>query len=150
MKRVIKMANRTEYGFTMLEIMAVIIIIGILATVVAVNVVGRIDIARVTTTKANLKILHNAVNQFKMDTGQYPAEEEGLIALIEPPSDSDVEGWEPYLDTTEIPKDAWRNDFVYYQPDPESDRPFVIISYGADGEEGGEGHDEDLRSTDAY
>jgi len=102
---------------------------------------------RVTTTKANLRILHSAIIQFKMDTGRFPTEEEGLMALIEQPDD--VTNYEPggYLDTTEVPKDVWGNDFIY-DLFPESGKPFVIISFGADGEEGGESHDADLFSTD--
>ncbi len=140
--------KKTRYGFTMLEIMAVLIILGLLATLVATKVASKIDDARVKTTFANVKTLHTAVNQFKMDTGRYPTEEEGLMALLEQPTD--VIGWEPggYLETTEIPKDAWGREF-FYQLYPESGKPFVIISYGADGEEGGEGHDADLHSTDA-
>ncbi len=109
---------------------------------------GRIDKARVVSTKANLKMLHNAVIQFKLDTGRFPTEDEGLKALIEQPTD--VTGWNTggYLETTALPKDAWGNDFIY-QLMPESGKPFVIISYGADGEEGGEGYNADLRSTDA-
>ena len=139
---------RVRGGFTLLELMAVIIILGILAGVVTVNVVGKIDKARVTTTKTNLKLLHNAVNQFRLDTGQYPSEEVGLDELIEEPTD--LTGWGPqgYLDTTAIPQDAWKNDFIYERY-PESGKPFVIISFGADGEEGGEEHDADLYSTDA-
>ncbi len=141
--------RNTKYrAFTMIEMMAVIVIIGILAGLVAVNVVGKIDKARVTTTKANLKLLHGAVIQFKFDTTRYLNEDTGLLELIEPPTD--VTGWAEngYLDTTSIPKDAWGNDFIY-QLAPESGKPFVIISYGADGEEGGEGYDTDLYSTDA-
>jgi len=136
------------HAFTIVEVMAVIVILGILAGVVAVSVVGRIDKARVTATKANLKLLHNAVTQFKMDTGRFPSEDEGLQELLTEPTD--VTGWDPsgYLDTTEIPKDGWGRDFIY-QLYPESGKPFVIISYGADGEEGGEGYDADLYSTDA-
>jgi general secretion pathway protein G len=139
--------RKSAKAFTIIEIMAVIVIIGILAGIVAVNVVGRIDKARVVSTKASLKMLHNAVIQFKLDTGRYPTEDEGLNALIEQPTD--VTGWNTggYLETTEIPKDAWGYDFVY-QLYPESGKPFVIISYGADGEEGGEDYDADLRSTD--
>ncbi len=135
-------------AFTIIEVMAVIVIIGILASVVAINVVGRIDKSRVVQTKANLKLLHNAVINFKMDTGRYPTEDMGLLELIEQPTD--VTGWDPdgYLQTTEIPKDAWGNEF-FYQLYPESGKPFVIISFGADGEEGGEGYDTDLYSTDA-
>ena len=144
-----KAKTETRKGFTMVELMAVLIIIGLLATLVVTKVATKIDQARVTTTKANLKILHSAVNQFKMDTGRFPSEEMGLEELLEQPSD--VENYEPggYLETTEIPKDGWGNEFIY-ELFPESGKPFVIKSLGADGEEGGEDYDTDLHSTDAY
>ena len=140
--------KKKRNGFTMVELMAIIVIIGLLAAVVATNVISKIDKARVTATKASLKTLHAAVNQFKMDSGRFPDEEAGLLELVEQPSD--VDNWEAggYLETTEIPRDAWGNDFDYLRY-PESGKPFVIISYGADGQEGGEGYDEDLLSTDA-
>jgi len=104
--------------------------------------------ARKLTTKANLKMLHHAIAQFKMDTGRCPTEKEGLSVLVERPSD--VKNYQPggYLDSTSVPKDAWGNDFVY-QLSPDSYKPFVIISYGADGKEGGDGINADLYSTDA-
>jgi len=140
--------RQIRYGFTMIELMAMLIIIGLLATLVVTKVASKIDQARVTTTKANLKALHVAVNQFKMDTTRFPTEEEGLKALVEQPSDA--EKWEPggYLETTQVPKDGWGRDFIY-QLYPESGKPFVIKSLGADGLEGGEGNDADLLSTDA-
>ena len=143
-----KIRNSKYRAFTMIEMMAVIVIIGILAGIVAVSVVGKIDKARVVSTKASLKMLSNAVVHFKLDTGRYPTEDEGLKALIEQPTD--VTGWNQggYLETTTIPKDAWGNEFVY-QLFPESGKPFFIISYGSDGEEGGEDYDTDLYSTDA-
>jgi general secretion pathway protein G len=139
---------KVRTGFTLIEIMAVIIIIGLLAAVGAMNFLGQTDKARVTTTKANLKMLHNSVAQFKMDTGRYPTQEEGLSVLITAPSD--VKGYQPggYINSTTIPKDAWGHDFVYIDH-PESGKPYVIVSYGADGQEGGEGFDADLYSTDA-
>lgn len=144
-----KRKRKIRCGFTMIELMAMLIIIGLLATLVVTKVATKIDQARVTTTKANLKILHNAVNQFKMDTGRFPTEEEGLMALVEQPSD--VTRYEPggYLETTEIPKDGWGYDFIY-ELSPETGKSFVIKSLGADGEEGGEDNDADLYSTDAY
>jgi general secretion pathway protein G len=144
-----KRRRKKRFGFTMVELMAVLIIIGLLATLVVTKVATKIDQARVTTTKANLKVLHSAVNQFKMDTGRFPSEDVGLIELIEQPMD--VIKYEPggYLETTEIPKDGWGNEFIY-ELYPESGKPFVIKSLGADGEEGGEGNDADLYSTDAY
>ncbi|MEJ5259200.1 MAG: type II secretion system major pseudopilin GspG [Anaerohalosphaeraceae bacterium] len=140
-----KHTNRRTKGFTLVEIMAVVLILALLMGIAAKNFIGMTDKARVTTTKATLKQLHQAVNMFKLDTGRYPTEEEGLRALIEPPSD--VTGWTGYLETTDVPKDAWKNDLVYIL-NPESGKPFVIISYGADGKEGGEGYDADLYSTD--
>jgi len=144
-----KRKRRLRKGFTMVELMAVLIIIGLLATLVVTKVATKIDQARVTTTKANLKILHSAVNQFKMDTNRFPSEDEGLMEIIEQPSD--VANWEPggYLETTEIPKDGWGNEFIY-ERFPESGKPFVIKSLGADGDEGGEDYDADLLSTDAF
>ncbi len=141
--------RKAERGFTMVELMAVLIILGLLAAVVVRNFVGQTDKARVTTTKANLRLLHMAVNQFKMDTSRLPTEEEGLMVLIEAPDD--VPNYQPggYLETTELARDGWGNDFIY-ELYPESGKPFVIKSYGADGEEGGEDYDADLLSTDAY
>ncbi|MHC5075100.1 MAG: type II secretion system major pseudopilin GspG [Planctomycetota bacterium] len=141
--------KRVVKGFSIVEIMAVLVIMGLLAGIVAINVIGRIDKAKVTATKANLKMLHNAVNQFKLDTGRFPSEELGLLELVEQPTD--VMEWSPggYLETTDIPKDAWGNEF-YYQRYTESGKPFMIISWGANGEEGGEGDDLDLYSTDSF
>jgi len=128
----------------MVELMAILIILGLLATVVVTKVASKIDQARFITTKSNLKILHSAVNQFKMDTGRFPSEELGLLELIEQPTD--VINWEPggYLETTELPLDGWGNEFKY-ELYPESGKQFVIRSFGPDGEEGTE---DDLLSTD--
>ena len=141
--------RKTAYGFTLIEIMAVLIILGLLATLVVTRVASKIDEAKVKITKANLKSLHTKVNEFKMDTNRFPTEEEGLMALIEQPSDVTTYPEGGYLETTEIPTDGWGREF-FYERFPESGKPFVIISLGADGEEGGEGYDTDLLSTDAF
>ncbi len=141
------MRQTKKKAFTLVELMAVLLIIALLAGVAARNFMGTTEKAKVTTTKATLKMLHGAVNMFKLDTGRYPTEDMGLLELVEQPTD--VTGWAQggYLETTSVPQDAWKNDFVY-QLNPESGKPFVIISYGADGKEGGEGYDYDLYSTD--
>jgi general secretion pathway protein G len=133
----------------MVELIAVLVILGLLAGMVLTNFTGYVDKARVKTTQASLRKLHSAVQTFKMDTGQYPSEEDGLWALIEEPMD--VSNWQPggYLETSEVPKDGWNNDFVY-QLNPESGKPFVIISYGADGEPEGEDYNADIYSTDVF
>lgn len=135
-------------GFTMVELMAVLIILGLLAAVVVKNFVGQVDKAKVVTTKASLKLLHTAVNEFNMDCSRWPTEDEGLSALVQQPADAT--NWRPggYLDTTDIPKDGWGRDFIY-ELHPESTKPFVVKSLGADGEPEGEGYNADLYSTDA-
>lgn len=142
-----KRTNRKN-GFSMIELMAVLVIMGLLMTVAMGKFIGQIDKAKVKTTKANLILLRNAIINYRMDTGQYPEEDPGLYTLVEQPAD--VDDWQPggYLESTDIPLDGWKNDFIYIR-DAEEGQPFVIISFGADGEEGGEGYDTDLYSTDA-
>ena len=123
----------------------ILLVIIVLCDILFRSPVGMTDKARVTTTRATLNELHKAVNMFKLDMERYPTEAEGLHALIEKPDDT--EGWKGYLETTEVPTDTWKNPLIYrLNPDPNT--PFVIISYGADGREGGTGYDADLYSTD--
>lgn len=140
-----KRKEAVRKGFTMVELMAVLIILGLLATLVGTRVLKQIEKAKFATTKANLRTLHTAVMQFKMDTDDFPTEEEGLEILVE--SMGDIEGYDPegYLEQTEIPKDGWKNEFIY-EAFPESGKQFAIRSCGPDGEEGTE---DDLLSTDA-
>lgn len=138
--------NRNRRGFTLVELMAVLLIIALLAGVAAKNIMGQIEKAKVNTTKATLSNLHQAVNMFKIDTGRYPTEEVGLWELVEEPTD--VYGWAEggYLEQEKVPLDGWKHEFVYLL-NPESGKPFVIISYGADGKDGGDGNDADIEST---
>ena len=142
--------KRVYRGFTILEIMAVVIIIGILASMVAMNVFSKVDDAKKKATKASLRVLDDAVTQFKLDTSRFPTEEEGLKALVERPTDVTSYPEGGYLKTRTVPKDAWGGEFVYHL-NPESGAPFEVMSYGADKEAGGEPGtpQEDLRSTDA-
>ena len=139
--------QKTNAGFTLVELMAVLLIIALIAGLATKSFMSATDKAKVTKAQADLKTLQAAVNMFKLDTGRYPTEEMGLIELVEEPAD--VENWNPegYLDSTEVPRDPWKSDYVYLL-NPESGKPFVIISYGSDGKEGGEGDAFDLYSTD--
>ncbi len=143
-----RIKNSIRRGFTMVELLAILIILGLLAAKVVVTVADKVDKARVITTKSNLKLLSSAVNQFKMDTGNFPTEEDGLYVLVEDTGDIPNYAVGGYLETTDIPQDAWGYDFIF-ELWPDSGKPFVIISYGADGQEGGEDYDADLYSTDA-
>ena len=139
-----KKRKQNRNGFTMIEMMAVLIILGLLGTLVTTKVISKIDQAKVITTKSNLKSYHTQVNQFRMDTGRYPTEQEGLWALIEQPSDITNYPDGGYLETTEINKDGWGRDFMY-ETYPGSNPAFLIRSCGPDGEPDTE---DDLLSTD--
>ncbi len=99
--------------------------------------------AKRTATWSQLEDLKTAVFRFKLDTNRYPTEQEGLAALVREPDN--VEGWQKggYLENSEVPKDAWGNEFVYISPSDDGE-PFSIMSYGADGQKGGEGLDSDM------
>jgi len=132
----------------MVELMAVLIILGLLAAVVVQKFSVRVDEARVRVTKASLRELHTAINQFHMDTGRWPTDAEGLSVLVQQPADVTNYPAGGYLETVQIPKDGWSHDFVF-ELYPETGKPFVIKSLGADGQPGGEGNNADLLSTDA-
>jgi general secretion pathway protein G len=121
-------------GFTLIELMVVLVILGLLAGLVGTKVIRYIAKAKVTTAKAQISMLDKGVKQFKIDTGVYPESIEDLVQ--EPP---DVTGWDPegYLDNPAIPKDPWGNEYYYEYPGNRS-TTFDIYSLGADGKEGGE------------
>lgn len=139
-----KRNNKNRYGFTMIEIMAVLIILGLLGTLVATKVYDNVEKAKVITTKTNLKIYHTAVNNFRMDNSRLPTEEEGLMALIEAPSDAQDYPTGGYLDSSKLETDGWKHDFIY-EIVPGSPSGFLIRSCGPDGEQD---TDDDIVSTD--
>jgi len=124
------------------EIIVVITIMGIIAATVLPRILGRTDQARQTRAKNDISQLVTAVKLFKLDTGRYPAAEEGLKALVEKPSDA--ENWRgPYLEK-ELGKDPWGQDYIYKYPGEHGD--FDILSYGADKQQGGDGYNQDIVS----
>jgi general secretion pathway protein G len=123
-------------------LMIPLILLSLFATA---NFSSNVENTKVAATKMTLRDLHEAVNRFKLDTGRYPTEEEGLSALFEAPADT--EGRTGPLETMDIPRDAWKNELVFML-NPANGTPFVIISLGADGKAGGSGYDEDIYSTD--
>lgn len=137
-------------GFTLLEILVVVLIITILATVVGVHVAREPGKARVSVARANIVMLREALQLYRMHHGIYPTQEQGLTALVRCPEIPPVpQGYpdEGYLVSRNVPPDPWGNPFVYLVPGAEG-QPFELISYGADGEPGGVGEFADLTSAD--
>jgi general secretion pathway protein G len=137
-------------GFTFIELMVVIVILGLLAMVVFPSYLRRVDDAKITAAKVQIKSLESGLKMFYLDNGFYPSTEQGLKALIEKPTTGRIpEKWREggYLDKPSIPKDPWGNDYIYLSPGRNGE-DYEIISYGRDGKEGGEGVDADISSSE--
>ena len=132
---------RRRAGFTLLEIMVVMFILGLLATLVAPNVLGRTDDARRAKALAEMKQIEQALNLYRLDTGGYPTTEQGLDALVKRPTAPPVPRvWNPEGYLERVPLDPWANPYVYVA----DARTFALKSLGADGVEGGEGRFTDV------
>ena len=122
--------------------MVVVIIIGILAAIVAPNVIGRVDDAQITKAKAEIRNLESALKFYRLDNFQYPTTEQGLEALVTRPNDPNIRNWKTggYIDR--LPKDPWGNEYQYLNPGNNGE--IDIYTFGRDGRPGGEGLDEDI------
>jgi general secretion pathway protein G len=136
-------------GFTLIELMVVIIILGILAVYVAPKIMSRPGEARQVKARLDIQNIENALKLYKLDNGSYPSTEQGLQALVEKPETGTVpRKWKSggYLEKGKVPKDPWGNDFVYLSPGLKGD--FDLISYGLDGVPGGEEEHKDVNNWD--
>lgn len=143
-----KNSKSLEKGFSLIEILVVLMIIGLLATVVAINVLPSQDRARIDKAQTDIRIFEQALELYRLDMFSYPSEQEGLKALIEKPSNnkfSDRYRQGGYIRKLEL--DPWGNDYLYERPG-KNNNPFEIISLGADGRKGGEGLDKDISNLD--
>ena len=137
-----------EAGFTLIELMIVIVILGLLAAIVMPRIVGETDKARYGTARAQMRVLEDALKRYKLDHGVFPSTEQGLDALVMQPTGGDIpEQWPTggYLDRQEIPLDPWGNPYIYISPGANSP-DFDLVSLASDGLEGGEGFDADIES----
>jgi general secretion pathway protein G len=134
-------------GFTLIEIMVVVVILAILATLVAPQILGRIDDARVTKAKNDLRMYEAALDMYKMDNFKYPNTDQGLTALVQKPADPNLTNWRPEGYVKQLQKDPWGHDYVYVAPGSNG-APYDLYSLGADGQPGGEGIDADINSRE--
>ncbi len=138
---------RGRAGFTLIEIMVVIVILGLLAALVVPKLVGRTEEAKKTQARVQIKSLQQALELFKLDNGFYPATDQGLDALVRQPEGGRVpKNYRKGGYIERVPKDPWGNPYVYVSPGQRGD--YDISSYGADGVQGGEGEDADINSWD--
>lgn len=134
-------------GFTLIEIMVVMVILGLLVALVAPNIMGRGDDARVTTAKAQMNNISNALDMYRLDNSHYPSSEQGLKALVEEPSGfPEPRNWNPDGYMSSVPEDPWGNEYQYVSPGSEG--PYDLYSLGADGRSGGEGNNADISVWD--
>lgn len=132
-------------GFTLIEIMVVITILGILAALIVPRVVGRTDDARITAAKTDISGILQALKVYRLDNGRYPTTEQGLRALLEKPGIEPVpNNWKQggYLDRSSTPKDPWGKEYMYLNPGLRGE--IDVFSFGRDGQSGGEGPDADI------
>ena len=137
--------HRQQCGFTLLELVVVIIVLGLLAAIVAPQILGRVPDARTTAAETQVALLGTALDNFRLDNGAYPTTEQGLAALHEKPARAPIPtNWRgPYL-RKDVPLDPWGKPYIYRSPGERNVSGYDLLSYGRDGKPGGEGEDKDV------
>lgn len=146
----LKTGRRSRDGFTFLEILVTILIISILSGVVGLSVIRHLSQARREAARAQIKTLQTALQIYRSEQGRYPTQEQGLMALCQKPTSEPIPKSYPeegYLSSLQPPLDPWKNEFIYLIPGRQGE-PFEVLSYGNDGEPGGENEAADLSSSD--
>ncbi|MFC2972501.1 type II secretion system major pseudopilin GspG [Azotobacter bryophylli] len=138
------MQRRKQSGFTLIEIMVVVVILGILAALVVPQIMNRPEQAKVTVARGDIKAIAAALDIYKLDNFAYPSTQQGLEALVEKPTGNpQPKNWNRDGYLKQVPQDPWGNPYQYLSPGTQN-RPFDLYSYGADGQEGGSGLDADI------
>ena len=137
--------NKAMSGFTLIEILIVVVILGILGAVVVPNILSRPDTARVQAAQTDLRALSQTLEIYRLDNFQYPSSEQGLESLVDKPSGfPEPKNWNPEGYLKKLPSDPWGSPYLYEK----TGSSYSLISLGADGQEGGEGFDADIRLND--
>ena len=137
------MKHQAQRGFTLIEILVVVSILAILGALVVPKIMDRPNDARVVAAKQDIAAITAALKLYKLDNGRYPSTEQGLKALVEKPSGNPVpNNWKAGGYLEKMPKDPWGNDYLFLNPGVKRD--IDVMSYGADGQAGGEGYDADI------
>ena len=131
-------------GFTLIEIMAVVLIIGLLSTIVGVSIFAQVDKGRITATSVQISNLESVLELYRMDSARYPTTEQGLDALVNEPDDARNYPPGGYLQKKRVPEDPWGNPYQYEQPGQNNPESYDLWSYGGDGNPGGEGANADI------
>ncbi len=140
-------SRKNARGFTLIELMVVIVILGILAGLIIPRIMGRPDEARSAKARMQIESMETALKLYKLDNGNYPTTEQSLQALVKAPAVGGlVKNWRlgGYLEKDKVPKDPWDHDFIYISPGVHGD--FDLSCLGADGELGGEGKNKDINN----
>ena len=136
--------SKARSGFTLIEILVVLVILCVLAALVVPNVISRPDDARVTVAKTDIQAISSALELYKFDNFTYPTSEQGLRALVEKPSGTpQPKNWKEGGYLKSLPIDPWGNPYQYRKPGGRG-QPYEVLSYGADGRSGGTGYDQDI------
>ena len=144
--RIVRSAR--QRGFTLIEIMVVVVIIGLLAAVIVPQVVDKVDQARVAKAKQDITSLETALTMYRLDNSKYPNTDQGLQALVTQPTDPNIRHWRPGGYIKRISKDPWGNDYQYVYPGTHGGE-YDLYSLGADNQPGGEGTDADVGNWNA-
>ena len=138
----------SQRGFTLIELMVVIVILGILAGLIVPRIMGRPEEAKQLKAKMQIESIGTALKLYKLDIGSYPTTEQGLQALVSAPATDGSSKWRTggYLEKGKVPKDPWGNEFIYLSPGTNGD--YDLVSYGADGVSGGVEKNKDISNWD--
>ncbi|MFT4631196.1 MAG: general secretion pathway protein G [Candidatus Pseudothioglobus sp.] len=140
-----QLQKHTARGFTLIEIMVVVVILGILGSLIVPNIIGRPDEARATAARADIEAVGNALELYRLDNGTYPSTDQGLEALVSQPSGyPEPRRWNADGYLKKLPVDPWDEPYLFFS----EERTFEVYSFGADRKEGGEGVDSDLRYSE--